>query len=58
MRLMTMTMDVQVYEELLRLKRQGSPSALAILIDGIGSSPQKAGAKMLVRSDGSTVGTV
>jgi xanthine dehydrogenase accessory factor len=53
-----MTMDVRVYEELLRLKRQGSPSALAILIDGTGSSPQKAGAKMLVRSDGSTVGTV
>ena len=53
-----MIREVDVYEELVQLKRQGIGSALAILIQGTGSSPQKAGAKMVVRSDGSIVGTV
>lgn len=53
-----MTDDTKIYEEILRLKREGGPSALAILVQCTGSSPQKAGAKMLVRSDGSIVGTI
>ena len=36
----------------------GRPAALAIIVAAVGSTPQKTGAKMLVKADGSTVGTV
>ncbi len=51
-------MKVEIYEELLRLKKEGRASALATIVQCIGSSPQKEGAKMLVRDDGSIVGTM
>lgn len=38
--------------------RSGTPSALATVILAGGSTPRSAGARMLVRSDGSTVGTI
>ncbi|MGD0885765.1 MAG: XdhC/CoxI family protein [Thermodesulfovibrionales bacterium] len=49
---------MELYEEIIRLKREGRPSALAIIIQCLGSSPQKAGSKMLVRDDGSIMGTL
>ena len=49
---------MQIYEEVLRLKRQGRASAIATLVECRGSSPQKQGAKMLVRDDGSILGTL
>jgi xanthine dehydrogenase accessory factor len=49
---------MQIYEEVLRLKRQGRASAIATIVECKGSSPQKQGAKMLVRDDGSFVGTL
>ncbi len=49
---------MQIYEEVLRLKRQGRPSAVATIVQCLGSSPQKQGAKMLVRDDGSIMGTL
>jgi xanthine dehydrogenase accessory factor len=49
---------VEIYEEIVRLKKEGRPSALATIVQCIGSSPQKEGAKMLVRDDGSVVGTM
>jgi xanthine dehydrogenase accessory factor len=49
---------MEIYEELLRLKREGRPSALATIVQCAGSSPQKEGAKMLVRDDGSVMGTL
>jgi xanthine dehydrogenase accessory factor len=49
---------MQIYEEVLRLKRLGRTSAIATIIECRGSSPQKQGAKMLVRDDGSTMGTL
>jgi xanthine dehydrogenase accessory factor len=50
--------DLNIYEEIVRLARAGVPSALATVVESAGSSPRKAGAKMLVRQDGSILGTV
>lgn len=50
--------DLELYEEVVRLTRQGEPFALATVVAHSGSSPRKSGAKMLVRGDGSTLGTV
>ncbi|HEY6838215.1 MAG TPA: XdhC family protein [Geobacteraceae bacterium] len=50
--------DVNIYEELIRLQRSGVAAALATVVESSGSSPRKAGAKMLVKSDGSIMGTI
>ena len=50
--------ELELYEEIVRLTRQGEPFALATVVAHDGSSPRKSGAKMLVRSDGSSLGTV
>jgi xanthine dehydrogenase accessory factor len=49
---------VPVYEELVRARAQGRRCALGLIVEAVGSSPQKEGAKMLVRADGSVVGTL
>jgi xanthine dehydrogenase accessory factor len=49
---------MDIYEEVVRLKKEGRPCALATIVQSVGSSPQKEGAKMLVRSDGSIAGTL
>lgn len=49
---------MEIYEEIVRLKKEGRSSALATIVQCVGSSPQKEGAKMLVRDDGSVVGTM
>jgi xanthine dehydrogenase accessory factor len=49
---------MELYEEILRLKKQGRASALATIVECQGSSPQKQGAKMLVRDDGTIMGTL
>lgn len=50
--------DHILYRELIRLSEAGVPAALATVVETSGSSPRKAGAKMLVRHDGTTLGTV
>lgn len=50
--------DLELYEEVVRLTRQGEPFALATVVAHHGSSPRKSGTKMLVRSDASSLGTV
>jgi xanthine dehydrogenase accessory factor len=49
---------MEIYEEIVRLKKEGRSSALATIVQCSGSSPQKEGAKMLVRDDGSIAGTM
>jgi xanthine dehydrogenase accessory factor len=49
---------MQIYEEALKLKRLGRTSAIATIVECRGSSPQKQGAKMLIRDDGSLLGTL
>ncbi len=50
--------DLELYEEIIQLTRLGQPFAVATVTANSGSSPRKAGAKMLVRGDGTTLGTV
>ncbi|MFA7404185.1 MAG: XdhC/CoxI family protein [Pelobacteraceae bacterium] len=50
--------DLELYEEMVCLTRTGVPFVLATVVASSGSSPRKPGAKMLVRSDGSAIGTV
>jgi xanthine dehydrogenase accessory factor len=49
---------MDIYSEICNLKRQGRRSALATIINVRGSIPSVAAAKMLIRDDGSTLGTV
>ncbi len=50
--------SVDVYEEIIRLRQQGRKGALATIINVRGSIPSFETAKMLVRDDGSIVGTI
>ncbi|MGD9580387.1 MAG: XdhC family protein [Vampirovibrionia bacterium] len=47
-----------IYEEIIRIKQEGIPAALATVTTVKGSSPGKEHFKMLVCNDGSIVGTV
>lgn len=49
---------LDIFEEIVRLKKLGRSSALATIVECKGSSPQKQGVKMLVRDDGTTMGTL
>lgn len=49
---------MDVYDELIRLRRLGQKCALATIVEVNGSIPSYESAKMLVREDGSIVGTV
>ena len=49
---------MDIYEEICNLRRQGRRSALATIVNVRGSIPSVAAAKMLVRDDGSILGTV
>jgi xanthine dehydrogenase accessory factor len=49
---------VDVYEEIVRLRREGRKGALATIVNVRGSIPSFETAKMLVRDDGSIAGTI
>jgi xanthine dehydrogenase accessory factor len=49
---------VDIYEEIVRLRQQGRRAAVATIVNVRGSIPSFETAKMLVRDDGSIVGTV
>lgn len=49
---------MDVYEELVRLRRLGRKCALATIVEVDGSVPSCQGAKLLVREDGSMIGTI
>ena len=46
------------YEQLVALEREGTAFVLVVLVDALGSTPQDAGAKMLVTKAGRHAGTV
>jgi xanthine dehydrogenase accessory factor len=50
--------DLELYEEIVRLSRCGDAYVLATVVAHGGSSPRKAGAKMLIRKDGSSIGSI
>jgi xanthine dehydrogenase accessory factor len=47
-----------LFEEIVRLRAEGVPLALATLVQCDGSTPQRPGAKMLVREEGRVAGTL
>src|SRR6202042_2155142 len=49
---------MDIYEELVRLRRLGQKCALATIVQVNGSIPSYESAKLLVREDGSILGTV
>ena len=49
---------MDIFEEITKLKREGKRAALATIVNVRGSIPSVVAAKMLVREDGSIVGTV
>ena len=49
---------LEIIEELNQLEKQQIPAALCIVTETSGSTPRKAGAKMLVFADGSAKGTI
>ena len=53
-----MPRQMDVYEELVRLRRIGQKAAIATIVEVQGSIPSAQSAKLLVREDGSMVGTI
>lgn len=51
-------MPTDLFEEIVRLRAAGEPAALCTVLLARGSTPGKETMKMLVRADGSTVGSV
>jgi xanthine dehydrogenase accessory factor len=51
-------MSVDVFEELVRLRRVGAACALATVVRTSGSTPRKSSARMLVLGDGTIIGTI
>jgi xanthine dehydrogenase accessory factor len=49
---------LEIYREIIRIISGGERAALATVISSDGSVPRLAGAKMLIREDGSSIGTV
>ncbi len=50
--------DLEIFREIVRLKEAREPAALATIVESRGSVPRQAGTRMLVRADGSTLGTL
>jgi xanthine dehydrogenase accessory factor len=48
---------LELLKELAAATERGEPVALATVVEVTGSSPAKVGAKLLLRADGTTVGT-
>jgi xanthine dehydrogenase accessory factor len=47
-----------VFEAALQAIRHNQPACLLTVVEALGSTPRETGAKMLLRADGSTVGTI
>ncbi len=51
-------MDREIYDEIRNALRDGQHRVLATVSSALGSTPRKPGARMLLRPDGSFVGTI
>ena len=47
-----------IYQEIVRIKAGGEEAALVTIVSTTGSTPREEGAKMLVKTDGSILGTI
>ena len=48
----------EIYQELVNVTARGERAVLATVISSQGSTPRKAGAKMLIKEDGTFIGTI
>jgi xanthine dehydrogenase accessory factor len=48
----------EIFEEIIRLAAKDEPFVLSTVVQTKGSTPQKAGAKLLIRKDGTAIGTL
>ncbi|MCC6236245.1 MAG: XdhC family protein [Dehalococcoidia bacterium] len=51
-------MSRELFGELREAQRRGEPRVLATVAETLGSTPRKAGARLLLRPDGSFTGTI
>jgi len=51
-------MSLELYQEIVRAQQAGEPRVLATVASALGSTPRKEGAAMLLRADGSFLGTI
>ena len=49
---------MDIFEEIVTIKNAGTPAVLATVIESLGSAPGKPCARMLIKADGSTIGTI
>jgi xanthine dehydrogenase accessory factor len=49
---------MDIFEEIITAKKANAPVVLATVVESLGSAPREEGARMLVKKDGSTVGTI
>ncbi|MGI6020197.1 MAG: XdhC family protein [Lachnospiraceae bacterium] len=49
---------MDIYEEILKARRSGTPYSVATIVKTVGCTPRSAGTKMLVFGDGSCIGTI
>lgn len=49
---------MDIFEEIVAAKKSNVPVVLATVIESLGSAPREEGARMLIKSDGSIVGTI
>ena len=49
---------MDIYDEIVRLRRLGQKAAIATIVQVRGSIPSYESAKLLVREDGSMIGTI
>jgi xanthine dehydrogenase accessory factor len=47
-----------IYQEIVRIRAEGGEAALVTIVSTTGSTPREEGAKMLVKADGSIIGTI
>lgn len=51
-------MEEDIYQEIVKVRAEGEEAALVTVISASGSTPQREGAKMLVRADGSILSSI
>ena len=49
---------MDIFEEIVAAKKANVPVVLATVIESLGSAPREEGARMLIKSDGTTIGTI
>ncbi|OGL40354.1 MAG: xanthine dehydrogenase [Candidatus Schekmanbacteria bacterium GWA2_38_9] len=49
---------LDIYKEIVRIRESGEKAALATIVSRKGSTPRKESAKMLIKSDGSIIGSI